>query len=382
MVKRVLVSVILIAVFCCVLVACSTEEADLDGKVKVTFELEGATYKNSDRPVSIYLDLDDSSSVLITDIFDTKEGYALEKNGYEVTGWYRTKNQDGTYSDQWNFSTDTIDKDGVTLYADWQPQIKYSYAIYYKTASSETMIGTPYYVKQGAKFNDTLKHASKKGPKNHTFLKFVKEDGTDWDTSFTHPGGDTDLEIKVYAEYIEGDWALVSSLSELKKSKTNNIYLMEDIDFEGGEFNFGNYTKHFNGNGHTLKNFSVSYDPSRAGLVEDKEDNSKKSLYISLFGNMSGATVENLVVENMTISVNTTYKGTYKIYVAPISTYMTESTVRNVTVKDFELITVKTPWDANATDKEEYYIVSTDTLYGEKDTASVVENSTVTNKTV
>ncbi|MGN1043077.1 MAG: hypothetical protein ACI4SK_06310 [Christensenellales bacterium] len=385
--KTIFIAVLIMSV-CLVLTACTAAEADVDGKTKVVFELEGGVYKNSDRPVTYYFGFAEGSLNLIKDMFVTQSGYALEKTGYEVEGWYRSRseNPDGTvaYDGKWNFATDRVGAEGVTLYAKWQPQIKYSYRIYYKNAEgADVPVGEPYYVSAGAKFNDMLKYASNKKPAGTTFLKFVDGTGADWDTAFAHPGGDADCEIKVYASYIEGDWAVVRTANELRLNKSKNIYLMNDINLGGAAFSFGDYSALFNGNGHTVKNFSIAYDPSKNGLKEDYEDDSKSSLYISIFGVLDGATVENVVFSDVKAEVKTTYSNTYKIYLAPVCNRAINSTVKNVFVTDFEYVYTRTPWTGNAspdpTDAERYF-PTLDRAYGVKDESSSFENCPVSLK--
>ncbi len=382
MMKKRMVPIIMIAValLACFLTACNSGEVDVSGKTKVVFVLEGGTYKNSDLPVTYYYGFEEGTSNLIKDMFASDTGYKLERNGYEVEGWYRTRKEDGgkvTYEDKWNFETDKVTSEGVTLYANWQPIIKYSYAIYYKKADgTEQQIGEPYFVKKGDAFNDILGKA-KKGMSGYTFLRFAQANGEEWDETFKHPGGETDCEIKVYAEYIEGKWSIVNTFNELKLNKKNNIYLNADLDLGGKEFSFGEYKGNFNGNGHTISNFKIAYDPSRNGLSEDKNDSTMKSLYISVFGNVKNAVIENLTLANVSVEVSTTFDQTDRIYVSAICSFMENSVIRNVNVKNFDMTIAKTPWDDDEEKKKDNLVVAADGIYVEKDETSAVENSSV-----
>ena len=71
--------------------------------------------------------------------------------------------------------------------------------------------------------------------KNYTPLCYVDEKGEPWDKTYKHPGGETDLAVNVFVEYIEGEFELVSTAKELKNARTKNIYLLNDIDFDGDE---------------------------------------------------------------------------------------------------------------------------------------------------
>ena len=66
-------------------------------------------------------------------------------------------------------------------------------------------------------------------------------------------------------------------------------------------------------------------------IKEDLEDDSKKSLYVSLFGNLNGATVKDVNFKDVKIDVNTALTTTYKIYLAPLGIKAVNATVENVT---------------------------------------------------
>ena len=188
-----------------------------------------------------------------------------------------------------------------------------------------------YPVQPGEVFEDFANFAKKRTDGLFTPLKYLNEQGEDWDYSFTHPGGEESLAIRVFVEYIEGSFELISTAEELKKATNKNIYLLNDIDLGGAEINFGNYKNEFIGNGHKITNFKISYNPARTALKEDIEDSSKKSLYISLFGNANGATVKDVTFENVTVEINTTLSTTYKIYLAPLVANATNSLFEKVT---------------------------------------------------
>lgn len=380
--KRTLpIILIVLMALACMLTACNSDEIDVSGKTKVVFVLEGATYKNSDLPVTYYFGFENGTSNLIKDMFVSDTGYLLEYTGYEVEGWYRTKKENGaevSYEDKWDFKTDKVTNDGVTLYAKWQPIIKYSYAIYYrKDDGTEQSIGDPYYVKKGDAFNDILDKA-KNGLKGHTFLRFAQENGEDWDNSFKHPGGETDCEVKVYAEYIEGKWSIVNTFNELRLNKRNNIYLNSDIDLGGSEFSFGDYQGKFNGNGHTISNFKIAYDTSRAGLSADKKDPILLNcLYIGIFGNLKDAVIENVKFKNVSVEVKTVFTQIDKIYVSAVCAYMENSVINEVVVENFDMKVTQTPWDKDEEKKKDSLVIAEDGIFIDKDKESQVTNTSV-----
>jgi uncharacterized repeat protein (TIGR02543 family) len=298
----------------------------------------------------------------------------ITRSGYHIEGWYRTKTQDGdeiVYSDKWDFETDKVDEKGVTLYAKWKKNIYYTYDVCYLDKDGEVTVLGSYEVDTGDVFDDYLNFSKKRY--GFTALGYRTADGKEWDTSFTHPGGEESLTVQVFVEYIEGNYSIVSTASELKKNKKNNIYLTADIDFGGEEFGFDNYNKTLIGNGHTISNFKLQYQAGKDALMNDFVDETEKCLCISLFGNTKDATIENVKFENVTIEVSTTFSLTDKIYVAPLAVSMTNTKISGVTFtgtigyidlpKDFVM--------------EDDLKVVTDAVYYKKDEKSTVETSTV-----
>ena len=70
---------------------------------------------------------------------------------------------------------------------------------------------------------------------------------------------------------------------------------------------------------------------SRNGIKEDLEDDSKKSLYISLFGNLNGATIKDVQFKEVKLDVSTALTTTYKIYLAPLGIKAVNVKIENVT---------------------------------------------------
>ena len=163
---------------------------------------------------------------------------------------------------------------------------------------------------------------------------------------------------------------MVTTPQELIAAKKNNIYLANDIDMNGAEFNILDYGKEFEGNGYTISNFSLSYDASKNALKEDLEDNSRKSLYITIFGDCKNAVIKNVNFENVSISIKTKYKPTYKIYVLPLAKTLENTKIENVKFSGSVTI-VELPEEFN---KETNLIIVTDEIYYSKDDKSTIEN--------
>ena len=133
---------------------------------------------------------------------------------------------------------------------------------------------------------------------------------------------------------------------------------------------FRNYRGVLMGNGYTISNFDLKYGVGRDDLVNDFYDEGKTSLCLSLFGKTKGAVIENVNFENVTFKLDTTFKMTHKIYVAPLSMKVTNSTISNVSVSGNFTYTAL-PEGFNV---EENLIFVTDKLYYLIDDKSIVEN--------
>lgn len=346
------------------------EENSYENLTKVIFELEGGVYQNCTLPITHYYNIQDGETMTIYNPSDLSLKN-IERAGYVFKGWFQTKEVIGdnvTYSDEWDFTTDKISKDGITLYAYWKKAISYTYNVCYLDDNNETVIIGTYEVNEGEKYSDYLNFAKKRY--GYTPIRVLDESGNPWDNNFTHPGGEENLAINVYIEYIEGEYNLVSTAEELIKYKNTNIYLLNDIDMGGREFSFGDYSKNFQGNNYTISNFKIQYSAQATALVPDFDEPTQKSLCVSIFKSLNGATVENVNFENVSVDITTTYQKTYKIYVAPISTKITNSTVSNVSFNgSFGYSELPSNFD-----KEDSLIFVTDKAYYIIDEKSVIED--------
>ncbi len=328
--------------------ACTPNETE--SGIKVVFMLEGGTYQNGKEQITQYYNFPEAGLKLIkplgynyeTNTYD-KKNCGLTYQGYVLDGWYKTKNSDGTYSGEWNFDRDTVDENGVTLYAKWVNEVTYAYEIYdYDTKElKSTRI-----VNVNVSFRDSyIPNVS-----GYTCVEKYDENGNVWSNSSPKPTDENPI-VKVYVKYVEGNYAVVKTASDLKvaASQSNkDIYLCNDIDLAGAQISFKGFSKEFCGNGYTVSNFEILYDASRLGLTPDFEDDTKNSLAISLFVNPDGANIHDVNFQNVTVNVNTTFSQTYKIYVAPLAVSAKNTTVKNVTLQG-NLIITKLP-DAIAAD--------------------------------
>ncbi len=351
--------------------ACA-EEKNFDGLVKVVYELEGGRYKNCEFLTHYYEFGTDGSNLINEPTSFSEEDIVRE--GYTLEGWYRKRTEeDGyvSYEGKWDFSKDKVSAEGITLYAHWRKNVKYTYNVCYRDDSGKLQVLGSYSVDEGMPFRDHIKYADKRY--GYTALGYRDEDGNVWDDNFRHPGGEEDTAVNVVVEYIEGEFRLVSTASELIRNKAANIYLLNDIDMKGADFGgFGNYGKKFYGNGFKISNFNLIYGAGKSDLVDDKDLNEEGGvLCISLFGNVTGAEIRDVTFEGVTVAVETGLSTTKKIIAAPLCVKMTNTTVENVRFEGtFSLVRLPSSFD------RENLAVVTDKAFYLKDNVSVVTDFT------
>ena len=315
------------------------------GKARAVFYLEGGICQNSKDRVSYVYDFDGTKTdTLIIDpnVLEKEEKDQIYKAGYHIEGWYRTKTVDAegnvTYSDKWDFANDKMTLEGVTLYAKWEINRYYSYELYYFDKDGNEVFLSSYECKEGEKFYDLF--LDKKEVEGYTSLGYLDSNGNPWNKSFVHPGGDSDVAVKVYLNLIEGEFTLVETYREFRNaiSRNENIYLLKDIDFDGKEMCFDSYSGEILGNGHKLINLTVDYNTLKSGLKGELTsdgtlDNSNKdTLYIALFFELKNVTIKDLTIENLTIDVETTLKDINNIVIAPLAIIANNVTLDNVNI--------------------------------------------------
>lgn len=303
------------------------DEATHEGAV-VTFCLEGGIYKNSKNDVKYYYTLSPGQTVHIASPQTySKKDVEWEGGTYSFEGWYKTKSGEGdeaVYSDPWDFENDSVGYgDRITLYANWVPVLKYTYSVCYKDEEGETVVLGSYSVKEGVRFNDYRHFANTRT--GYTALPgFYDENDEPWDSEYKHPGGEEDTDIKVYVHYVEGNFKLISTVSELNSVRSSeNVYLLNDIDFNGATLrSLNNYGGIFLGNNHTVSNFNINRgtafngDYGRDDRITDS-DLGTNVLCISIFGCSAGAQVSDVRFTGVTADINVGYRPEM-IYVAPL----------------------------------------------------------------
>lgn len=331
--------------------------------VEVVFELEGGVYQNTDRHVRMYYYIPEDGETLIAPPGEYS-GRDIIRQNYHITGWYKTRNEsaDGTvtYSDAWDFTKDKVKSgdESLTLYCGWAPNVVYTYEICYFDESGTEQVYTSIETKEGMPFTDTSNLAdgrrgfTAKREKNEETGKYEivyykgKEGGNwiPWDETFTHPGGEVSTAVKVYVEYLKGDFVYVSTADEFMSAVSgfarsgNGVYLTDDIDLTGEKAirgfrdNAGKFTGVFFGNGHTVTGLTLDGKPNYPVISSEQALLGDKALCVSLFGNLDGATISDVTFTGVTLEVDVSYNQLNDVFVAPLAVLAKDSTVEKVHV--------------------------------------------------
>lgn len=346
------------------LAGCGNNKRDFDGQTKVIYELEGGQYQNCELPIVQYYNAQGGAHTIAEP--SSLSNKPVTRAGYTLEGWYREKTvaSDGTvtYNGRWDFATDTVTSEGVTLYARWAKNIKYTYEVCYRDEGGQVQVLGAYDTDEGKTFNTyyATKFAAKRTGYTALDGLYDSEDRP-WDAAFTHPGGETDTAVQVFLHFVEGEYVLIHNAQELLRNKNRNLYLTCDIDFEGASFGgFGTYSGIIEGNGYAIRNFSLSYNNQKDGLVDDKElDDEGGLLCIGLFGQLSGATLRNLTIEDFTVNINVGYSGTKKIILSPFAVKAKDTVLKNISVSGTYEVT-RLP---NGFDREQNLIICDTAVY-------------------
>lgn len=350
--KKLLLIALLIVVVVALVCLCGCNRntrVDMTGKTAVVYELEGGKYQNCYGHITHFYDVDEGESKRIY-APEKLSSVKPERAGYTFEGWFEDKEEiDGhiAYTNEWDFDNNKITKEGVTLYAYWMPEIKYTYQVcYYDETTGEKKIIETYLAEVGEKFDDYLK-SLKKGRPGWTAIAIKDADGNPWNDDFEHPGGETSTAIDVVVEYLKGTYEVCSTAEELLKAlekKNANIYLKGDIDCGGEKLKFGNYMGTFLGNGYTVSNFKVGYEGGKDGLDNDK------LLNASIFGNAYKATISDVTFDNVTLDYVSSYSASQGIVIGVLGSRVERTTISNVKVTNMTIVISEIPSNLNQDD--------------------------------
>ena len=350
-----IISLILLALTACMLCAFAgcNKTQEKETLPTAVFELEGGSYKNSSYAIRYGYHLGEGQETYIVNPDDVSQKDAVTRQGYLLVGWFKTKTVEGdsvSYSDPWDFTTDKMGYEGITLYACWEKAIKYTYVIGYIDDAGEfqkVRSSSVYTVEKGDKLDDYSDYANKRSgytalPESYDEVSkkwipaYYDIDGNKWNPDFTHPGDDENPEVKVVVKYIQGkNVAFVSTKEELKEAQNGNFYLLNDIDMGGETLSFTSKglarDKFIYGNGYTISNFTLSYEIDKDSLTSSFDEETPQTLYVALFGELQDSVIKDVTFENVTIDLGTKNSSTKGVYFAPIAVYAVDSVVENVT---------------------------------------------------
>ena len=316
---------LLVLTLTCLLAGCGKNEQDLDGMYVVAFDVNGGKMDLGTSAVTTKVNYAYEPGSLVMDPTvrigtggNSYLGYSITRPDYDFTGWYT--GPECLPEQKWDFETGVVDTETLTLYAGWQKQIIHTYTVCYKDGNEIVELGS-YRVNAGAAFDDYRKFAQSR--KGYTARNYYADEAltTLWDATTVHPGGETDTDVKVFVDYIPGDWVIVTTYAELKNAiGSGNIYLAADVDCEGKELKFGEFTHIFEGNGYTVSNFVV------------KQDGTTRKPYVSVFKSLKeGSEIKNVTFANVTLDLSTYYSNAGTLQVAALAT-TGKGTVTNVRV--------------------------------------------------
>ena len=267
------------------------------------------------------------------------DAFAPRNNGYFLAGWYsnrlETTDEAGnitySYEDKWDFENDllsldsngnyTASKPELTLYAAWVPLFEIElYALdsgeKVSTMTFDPTVTEEVLVPAWDETTGTVKMNGFPEREGYTFNGlFYDELGSQAvsTASVSHPGTvDTstgtaaDISMKLYVDYLEGDWYQIYNAEQFadNASLKGNYILHADLDFSDEiwptNLMYGNFTGTIEGNGHAIKNIDLR-----------QTNNSKVNA--GLFGNLTeDAKLNNVIFDHasFTIEAGTRVKGT------------------------------------------------------------------------
>lgn len=237
----------------------------------------------------------------------------VERDGYEIVGWYRNYSENGKYSDQFDFEKNIVTED-LELYAKWVQIDTVGHEVTFTfnkdnavteqsfadgtdekvsrayNNSSDVLESVPkaeYYVFNGWCNSDGILVIDASGTLQKGIDGFTTSEGK-WNLSSN---------IVLYAQ-----WSKVKEYQNYKYITNKNILtidfdnssdsylLLEDIDASDKNlWNLGTFKGELNGNGKTISGFSVSGTLSTKG-------------YYGMFAILDGATVKDLTFTNVNIN--------------------------------------------------------------------------------
>lgn len=232
------------------------------------------------------------------------DSFDAEKEGYFLAGWYteRTEVGDGkyVYSGKWDFQKDRLEVDPngkysaenpvMTLYAAWIPKFtfecfdyrtgEYLYSIPFDPLTSNGL-SLPGWSSQTGRM--VMRDLEKRDGYTFGGVYLSPEDTEPVSTSLLKHCGTVDLEngtgsgstMKLYLEWMKGDWYQVTNAKNFVKyaAENANLIIDKDIDFSDTtwtqELSNLNFTGTIIGNGHSITNLKAEYSGKLFASIGD-----------------------------------------------------------------------------------------------------------------
>lgn len=290
-----------------VFTACRQEVLTLEDLIadgytcEVVFDLAGGASGSGDRAREELHQYVQPGSIVVRPGNNNYSGPAPAREGYTLGGyWTGSKDGEGniTYEKKWDFGKDKVNGN-LTLYAKWLENYKLTvhygenYSLSAEIDVSQNEDGVPSSVSEPALSGYTaLAYYAEKAA--------AESGGADGENAlsfpYTAPFSEGNPRLEVWANTLEGEYKIVRSKQDLVSVYPGtNIYLLADIDFEGGTVGLPDtYEGTFLGNGYKLKNFTV----------ERESSNSNYDTYFGLFKTLGGtAVIDDVTFENFTLNI-------------------------------------------------------------------------------
>lgn len=350
-----LIFMLMIAALTFAVAGCSGGE-DSDDGIRVVYELEGGTFKNSAGPIELSYSFAEGAKRVIKPL-EFKQFGELTKAGYRIEGWYKTKTVNGdetVYSDKWDFENDVVPDGGVTLYARWMLNVSYSYEIGYYDGDTFVIVGT-YKTSPDIPFGERKQNVLTLANKREGFTatgRFFedKEMTVAFDDKFAFAESEEDCAVKVVAEYVEGKYKIISDASDFESSdgeyEGRTLYILSDVDlsesdidtvslFEKNDEGVPRYEGIVGADGvKTISGITVNADFLNAysDVAFDDAETEVGNLRVSLFGEIDGITFKNVRFTDVKVSVKADHDDIKIVYFAPLALKAENCTFENVEI--------------------------------------------------
>ncbi len=359
--------VFLLALLCLVaFVGCNTglptDDSGLKEKgfvFRVTFRGDGGRSANSSE-ILVYLK---DGSGIPTD--GTSEIEEFVRAGYKHTDWeYEIEGEDGMpQMVPWDFKRDRIsathpgvewnEAEGLyelILHPNWQKDLAYEIVCIADDGSQHMIVRTITANSRYSTEGFDAYFTQREWP-NHTFLPHFDENGDRINTGYYYdenctreilsyselsPSGgaypaldengapiEGEEHFRIYTKWLGGDFAFVSDADDFTWNKAN-YYFLKDIDFTGLEYTMPTsaFTGKMIGNGHTIKGINATVD---MGVSQSS---------VGLFGNLSGAVISDLTLEDCTLNINVSLNNS----IPPHTIGLVAASVTNSTINGLRIL--------------------------------------------